>query len=97
MVGGLSLLDTLGASLLGLAPPALESLWRLNSLTKTIRLAIARCRDLREENFWNLSVQRSGSLLLSIVTLALRTPLRTSGSLALSVNVSSTWGYSLVS
>ena len=64
-----------------------------------IRLATARCRDLKEENFWNLSVLRSDSLHLFVVTLALSTPLGTLGSLALSVNVSSAWGggYSLVS
>ena len=54
-----------------------------------IRLVIARCRDFNEENFSNLSAQRSSLLSLVVFALALNTSLRTSGSLVLSSIVSS--------
>ena len=67
----------------------LPSLWRLNSLAITIRLAIARCRDFNEENLSNLSAPRSSLSYLVVFALALNTSLRTSGSLVLSSIVSS--------
>ena len=74
----------------------LPSLWRLNSLAITIRLAIARCRDFNEENLSNLSAPRSSLSYLVVFALALNT-LRTSGSLVLSLLFHLLEGYSLVS